>query len=50
MILKNSILDGTLYERSIENKQKKVAWAVLTHNLWCFARLPRLTDSNKKAA
>ena len=49
-ILKNSILDGTLYERSIENKQKKVAWAVLTHNLWCFARLPRLTDFNREAA
>ena len=49
-IFKNSILDGSLYERNIENKQMKVAWTVLTHNLWCIARLPQLTGSNTEAA
>ena len=49
-IFKNSILDGSLYERNIENKQMKVAWAVLAHNLWCIARLPQLTGSNTEAA
>jgi hypothetical protein len=49
-IFKNSILDGSLYERSVENKQMKVAWAVLTHNLWCIARLPSLAETKKEAA
>jgi len=39
-ILKNAFLDGSLYERTFENKEIKIAWAVLTHNLWCLARLP----------
>lgn len=39
-ILKNAFLDGSLYERKFEDKEVKVAWAVLTHNLWCIARLP----------
>jgi hypothetical protein len=49
-IFKNSILDASLYERSVENKQMKVAWAVLTHNLWCIARLPSLAETKKEAA
>jgi hypothetical protein len=39
-ILKNIILDGSLYEKDFEGKQEKVTWAVLVHNLWCMARLP----------
>ena len=39
-IFKNIILDGSLYEKDFEDKQEKVAWAVLIHNLWCLARLP----------
>jgi hypothetical protein len=39
-ILKNVFLDGSLYERKFEGKEVKVAWAVLTHNLWVLARLP----------
>lgn len=39
-ILKNAFLDGSLYERKFEDKEVKVAWAVLIHNLWVIARLP----------
>ena len=39
-IVKNVILDGSLYERDFEGKKGKVTWAVLIHNLWCMARLP----------
>jgi hypothetical protein len=38
-ILKNTILDGSLYERDFVGKELKMAWAVLTHNLWVLARI-----------
>ena len=38
-IVKNTILDGSLYERQIEGKQLKIGWAILVHNLWCLARM-----------
>ena len=49
-ILKNTILDGSLYERKIEGKQLKIGWAVLVHNLWCLARLPVIEVAVKQAA
>ncbi len=38
-ILKNTILDGSLYERDFAGKELKMAWAILTHNLWVLARI-----------
>lgn len=49
-ILKNTILDGSLYERDFSDKQTKIAWAVLIHNLWCMARLPVKEAEAKQAA
>ena len=49
-ILKNTILDGSLYERKIEGKQLKIGWAVLIHNLWCLARLPAVKVAVEQAA
>ena len=49
-ILKNVILDGSLYEKEFEGKQLKVGWAVLVHNLWCMARLPVEEKEVEKAA
>lgn len=49
-IIKNTILDGSLYERKIEGKQLKVGWAILIHNLWCLARLPATEEELEKAA
>ena len=49
-IVKNTILNGSLYERKIEGKQLKVGWAVLVHNLWCLARLPVAEEELEKAA
>ena len=48
--MKKDFRESLVYERNIENKQMKVAWAVLAHNLWCIARLPQLTGSNTEAA
>jgi hypothetical protein len=49
-IVKNAILDGSLYEKEIEGKQLKIGWAILVHNLWCLARLPVAENEMKKAA
>ena len=49
-IVKNTILDGSLYERKIEGKQLKIAWAILVHNLWRLARLPVAEEELEKAA
>jgi hypothetical protein len=49
-ILKNAILDGSLYEKEIKGKQLKIGWAILVHNLWRLARLPVSENEMKKAA
>lgn len=49
-ILKNVILDGSLYEKEFEGKRLKVGWAVLVHNLWCLARLPAEEKEVENAA
>lgn len=49
-ILKNTILDGSLYERDFAGKELKMAWAVLTHNLWVLARIKAAELRLKKAA
>ncbi len=49
-IVKNTILDGSLYEKNIEGKQLKIGWAILVHNLWCLARFPAAEEELLKTA
>jgi len=49
-ILKNSILDGSLYERKFDGKDLKISWAIFAHNLWLLARLPKLEIAEEKIA
>jgi len=49
-ILKNTILDGSLYERDFAGKELKMAWAILTHNLWVLARIKAAELTLKKTA
>jgi IS5 family transposase len=38
-IVKNKFLGRPMRAKGFENRQMGVAWCVLTHNLWCLARL-----------
>jgi hypothetical protein len=49
-ILKNSILDGSLYERKFDEKDLKMSWAIFAHNLWMLARLPKLVIAEENIA
>lgn len=40
-ILKNVLLGSPLRSKGFEHRQRSVGWAVLTHNLWVIARLPK---------
>ncbi len=40
-IFKNRFLGRPLRAKGFANRQRAVTWAVLTHNLWVMARLPR---------
>jgi len=40
-IMKNQFLGRPLRAKGVEMRKGMVAWAVLTHNLWVLARLPR---------
>ncbi len=40
-ILKNRFLGNPLKSKGFASRQMRVAWAVLAHNLWVIARLPR---------
>jgi len=43
-IFKNRFLGGLLKTKGFQNRKRSVAWAVLAHNLWVIARLPRKED------
>ena len=49
-ILKNTILDGSLYERDFAGRELKMARAILTHNLWGRARIKAAELKLKNAA
>jgi len=49
-ILKNTILNGSLYEREFEGKDLKISWAILFHNLWVLARLPKVETQIEQVA
>ena len=43
-ILKNDFLDAPVKRRGFENREKQVAWSVLTHNLWLLTRLDQAEE------
>jgi len=43
-IVKNIFYDEPVRAKGFENRERRVAWAVLAHNLWKLARLPRIQD------
>ncbi len=45
-ILKNRFLGNPLKSKGFASRQMSVAWAVLSHNLWVLARLPRAEKQN----
>ena len=49
-ILKNDFLGRPLRSKGFDHREKAVAWAILAHNLWLLAQLPRAGEALKKAA
>jgi hypothetical protein len=49
-ILKNGFLGNPLKSKGFASRQMSVAWAVLTHNLWVIARLPRAENQRQLQA
>jgi hypothetical protein len=47
-ILKNEFLGNPLKSKGFASRQMSVAWAVLAHNLWVIARLPRAQDERNR--
>ena len=49
-ILKNQFLGKPLRSKGYEFRSLSVAWAVLAHNLWVLARLPRAVEEQEQIA
>jgi len=49
-ILQNEFLGRPMRSKGFEHRELNVAWAVLAHNLWVIARLPRAGIRKKKKA
>jgi len=49
-IITRSFTGNPAYKWGHTNKERLCAWAVLAHNLWVLARLPRRADDLKQAA
>jgi hypothetical protein len=49
-ILKNKFLGNPLKSKGFASRQMSVAWAVLAHNLWVVARLPRAENQRQLQA
>jgi hypothetical protein len=49
-ILKNEFLGKPLRKKGYECRALGVAWAVLAHNLWVLARLPRAAEEQERIA
>ena len=49
-ILKNKFLGKPLRSKGFESRERSVAWAVLTHNLWVLARLPVAKEKTQRQA
>lgn len=49
-ILKNVFLGQPLRSKGFAHRELTVTWTVLVHNLWVIARLPRKSQSKRRAA
>ena len=49
-ILKNDFIKSPLKSKGFENRELSVAWAILTHNLWLLAGLPKRQRNRLKTA
>ena len=49
-IVKNCFTGNPTGSRVFEYRERQVAWAILTHNLWVLARLPTIQAEEKHAA
>ena len=49
-VFKRNILGGPLLSKGFEHRELTVSWAVLSHNLWVLARLPRAKRAAKRVA
>ncbi len=49
-ILKNQVLKCPLKSKGFNHRELSVGWAVLTHNLWVLARLPKSVEKLKQKA
>jgi len=47
-IMKNAFLGNPLKSKGFESRELSVSWAVLAHNLWVIARLPRAEDERNR--
>ena len=45
-LFKNNFLGKPLRAKGFRNRENAVTWAVLTHNLWVLARLPRAEEQS----
>ena len=43
-IFKNGFLGRPMRSKGFVHRENRVAWAVLAHNLWVIARLPRAEE------
>jgi hypothetical protein len=48
-IFKNCFLGRPLRSKGFAHRELSVAWSVLTHNLWCLARLPCIEQEQELA-
>ena len=46
--MKNRFLGRPLRSKGFKSRELAVSWAVLTHNLWVIARLPRPEEEEQK--
>jgi hypothetical protein len=49
-IVKNVFVGNPIDSRVLKYKERHLAWAILTHNLWVVARLPRGSESHQALA
>ena len=49
-IFKNTVLKCPLKIKGFNHRALSVSWAVLTHNLWVLARLPKALEKLKQTA
>lgn len=46
-IIKNNFIGSPLRSKGSVNRERSISWAILVHNLWVLARLPRVEEENE---